>query len=256
MASAAIDRRSATPYYRQLVDVLERRIAAGEVALGQRLASEHELCAEFGLSRATVRQALRLLVSRGMATRITGRGVFASEPSDERGWVIQGPEGFMENAISHQNRAITTHVLRHGPALLSAQVCRALRVPEDTAGYELVRQRLLDGVPAVFSINYSPPPLVPILAGSREVLDGTASLSELLAGAGYVLGGAHRVVRAVTPDQQTATALQVEPATPILHIRSTSWTPGGHCYDVYDTWVRSDVVPLEVNVNTAAVTGS
>ncbi|WP_024802840.1 GntR family transcriptional regulator [Nocardia sp. BMG51109] len=250
MATETIDRQSSTPYYQQLFAALERRLATGAIGRGERLPSENELCNEFGLSRATVRQALQLLESRGLATRVPGRGVFASEPSAERGWVIQGPEGFLENAIGHQNRAVRTTVLSHGPAILPDYACRALTVPENTAGFELIRLRSLDGVPALYSINYSPPALVPVVASAHEVLAGRASLSELLAGAGYTLGGAHRAIHAVTPEPNIAAALEISPTTPVLHVRSTSWTSGGDRYDVYDTWVRSDVVPLEVNVDT------
>jgi GntR family transcriptional regulator len=253
MTVETIDRQSSTPYYQQLFNALEQRIASGVIARGQRLPSENELCTEFGLSRATVRQALQLLESRGLVTRVTNRGVFASEPSSERGWVIQGTEGFLENAIGHQNRAVSTEVLRHGPVILPGYACRALQVPEDAAGYELVRLRSLDGMPALYSINYSPPALVPVLAGAHEVLAGRASLSEALSSAGHVVGGAHRAIRAVTPSPEIAAALQVSQTTPTLHIRSTSWTADGQRFDVYDTWVRSDVVPLEVNVNATTV---
>ncbi|NKQ51683.1 UTRA domain-containing protein [Amycolatopsis sp. K13G38] len=53
----------------------------------------------------------------------------------------------------------------------------------------------------------------------------------------------------MAPEPDIAAALAVTATTPVLHIRSTSWTASGQRCDVYDTWVRSDVVPLEVNVD-------
>lgn len=245
-----IDRQASTPFYQQLFDVLEARIQKGQIEQGARLPSENEICGEFGLSRATVRQALQRLESRGLVRRVTGRGVYATEPASERGWVIQGPQGFLENAIGHQNRSVRTEVLDHGPIMLPTNVCRALDISEPAAGYRLVRRRLLDGTPALYSVNYSPPALVSVVASADAVLDGSGSLSEVLASAGYVLGGAHREIRATPATPEIAEALEIEPTTSILHVRSTSWTSAGERYDVYDTFVRSDVVPLEVNVNT------
>jgi GntR family transcriptional regulator len=249
-AAEAIDRQSPTPYYRQLFDVLERRITSKNIESGERLPSENELCTEFGLSRATVRQALKLLESKGLAHRIPGRGVFASEPSADRGWVIQGEQGFLENALGHQNRPVTTQVLRSGPVVLPESACRALELPEGTRGFELVRVRSVDGIPAVYSINYSPPAVAPVIAGAQEVLAGQASLSALLTGAGYGLGGANRTIRAVNPTWEIAQALNVTDASPLLRIHSTSWTTAGERFDVYETWVRSEIVPLEVNVSS------
>ena len=148
-AVETINRQSPVPYYQQLVDVLAERITAGLVQTGERLPSENELCNEFGLSRATVRQALQLLESRGLVQRIAKRGVFVSESPPVRGWVIQGNEGFLENAIGHQNRSVTTRVLGAGPVALPSYASKELEQPEGTIGYELVRLRTLEGVPAL-----------------------------------------------------------------------------------------------------------
>ena len=249
-AVETINRQSPVPYYQQLVDVLAERITAGLVQTGERLPSENELCNEFGLSRATVRQALQLLESRGLVQRIAKRGVFVSESPPVRGWVIQGNEGFLENAIGHQNRSVTTRVLGAGPVALPSYASKELEQPEGTIGYELVRLRTLEGVPALYSINYLPPTLAPVVAAAQDVLNGQASLSELLIGAGYPLGGAHRTIRAMTPTREIAQALEIKESSPVLRIRSTSWTGAGERFDVYETWVRSEIVPLEVNVST------
>ena len=75
--ASVIERNSPTPYYDQLFVILSERIASGTIPVGEKLASEHELCEEFGLSRATVRQALSKLENEGLAERIPRRGVFA-----------------------------------------------------------------------------------------------------------------------------------------------------------------------------------
>jgi GntR family transcriptional regulator len=244
----SIDRQSAVPYYQQLAHVLESRISSGSIERGARLPSENDLSVEFGLSRATVRQAMQFLESRGAAKRIPNRGVFASEPPDGTGWMIQGKEGFLENAIGHQNRSVTTRVVRSGAVALPPYACRSLDLPDGTAGFELVRVRSLDGTPALYSTNYSPPNIAPVLAAAAEVLTGRASLTTLLANSGFVMGGANRIIRAQLPSAEICDALGVEKSEPMLCIRSTSWTSEGLRYDVYETWVRSDVVPLEVNV--------
>jgi GntR family transcriptional regulator len=250
LTANSIDRQSAVPYYQQLAFVLEGRISSGDIESGAKLPSENELSVEFELSRATVRQALQFLESRGLAQRVPNRGVFATKPVDGTGWVIQGKEGFLENAMGHQNRAITTRVVRSGAAQFEPDVCASLQLPEGSTGFELVRVRSLEGTPALFSTNYSPPVLVPILASATEVLSGTASLSALLAQAGFVLGGANRIIRARRPTTEIAQALAIDENEPMLCIRSTSWTPDGLRYDVYETWVRSDIIPLEVDVST------
>ncbi len=75
------------PRYRQIYYMLRERINSGHYAIGSNLPTEVELCAEFGVSRYTVREALRRLVEQGMLARRQGSGsaVIATEP--QRGFV-------------------------------------------------------------------------------------------------------------------------------------------------------------------------
>ena len=66
--------RSGVPRYVQIAEVLRARLR-GE---GERIRSEHQLCAEFEVSRPTVRQALDVLVQEGLLYRHAGRGTFST----------------------------------------------------------------------------------------------------------------------------------------------------------------------------------
>ncbi|MFM2070686.1 MAG: hypothetical protein RLZZ623_949 [Actinomycetota bacterium] len=52
---------------------LRTKIATGEFALGQRLPTEDELTAQFGIARTTLREALRVLESQGLLSIRRGR---------------------------------------------------------------------------------------------------------------------------------------------------------------------------------------
>lgn len=67
------DGRRPRPAYAGLADELRLRILSGELKPGDRLPVESELCAQYGISRSTAREALRLLSSQNLVT--TTRGV-------------------------------------------------------------------------------------------------------------------------------------------------------------------------------------
>ncbi|MBK0417809.1 FadR family transcriptional regulator [Leucobacter sp. CSA1] len=71
--------------YQRIVEQIERAIVSGEVPVGSQLASERDLMAQFGVSRPTVREALRILQSMGLIESRPGmRGgplVLAPSPS-------------------------------------------------------------------------------------------------------------------------------------------------------------------------------
>jgi len=62
------------PLYSRVVAALRGEIAAGRIAVGTRLPSEEELCNRFGVSRHTVREALRKLREDGLVSSRQGAG--------------------------------------------------------------------------------------------------------------------------------------------------------------------------------------
>ena len=64
------------PLYVQIHARLQQRILGGEWGYGAMLPSEHELCAEYGISRGTMRQVLAELEKEGLIRRERGRGTF------------------------------------------------------------------------------------------------------------------------------------------------------------------------------------
>jgi GntR family transcriptional regulator len=72
------------PRYELLADHLLEQITSGKLPIGARLPTEFELCDEHGMSRGTVRQALRCLEDVGMISRSrAGTTVTATQPLDD-----------------------------------------------------------------------------------------------------------------------------------------------------------------------------
>lgn len=78
-----LDFSSAVPVYYQLKELLREDIAGGIYPPGSQLPSEMELMKRFGISRATVRQALSDLERQGVLTKRKGKGTFVAQPKLE-----------------------------------------------------------------------------------------------------------------------------------------------------------------------------
>lgn len=74
------------PAYQQVANQLRSLILQGRLSPGDRLPNEAELCAHFGVSRSTVREALRLLASRDLVetTRGVTGGTFVSRVNPDK----------------------------------------------------------------------------------------------------------------------------------------------------------------------------
>lgn len=69
-AALAVER--VRPAYQQVADQLLERVLEGSLAAGDRLPPEGELAVAFGVSRSTMREALRVLASRDLIETVRG----------------------------------------------------------------------------------------------------------------------------------------------------------------------------------------
>lgn len=117
-----IDRNSPIPLYYQLKQHFKKQMEAGSLHSGDRLPTEMELCEQFDISRAPVRQALSELAREGLIYRRAGQGTFVASQaeahleqqttlrvlahSDVR-WMAS-----LEDAVRHWNRHHPEHEVR------------------------------------------------------------------------------------------------------------------------------------------------
>ena len=87
-AAAAADPQEPTtglPIYQRIANELRTAISDGRYPVGARLPTELELCESFGISRFTVRAAIRLLSTAGLVTRRQRVGtVVIAQPGEAR----------------------------------------------------------------------------------------------------------------------------------------------------------------------------
>jgi len=70
------------PRYRQIANIIRRRIESGELQPERPIPSEAQIMQEFGVARATARHAAELLRDEGLVVKVPGRGTFVRKPED------------------------------------------------------------------------------------------------------------------------------------------------------------------------------
>ncbi|UCF27827.1 MAG: GntR family transcriptional regulator, partial [Chloroflexota bacterium] len=79
-----ISKTDGIPLYVKIRESLREKITSGEIERGQKLPSEDELAAQYGVSRMTVRQSTSDLIDDGLLYRRHGVGTFVTLPHIER----------------------------------------------------------------------------------------------------------------------------------------------------------------------------
>lgn len=144
----------ALPLAPQAAATIRDAVLQGVWAVGERLPSEPHLAAELGISRATLREALRLLVTDGLLDRRHGVGTFVVRvpaPTIERGI----DELFsLGEAIEQLGYQAAVGERRIDVASAPRFVAGELRVPPGHLVCHLMRVRLADGRPVIICHDY------------------------------------------------------------------------------------------------------
>lgn len=174
-AARALDRDSPLPLWAQLHDDLVRRLADG--GFGGGFPGEHDLVGEYGVSRSTVREALRHLRQAGILR--SGRG----RRSSVRPTGIEQPLGAIYSLFSE----VRARGMRQRSEVLARDVRRApviaarLGYPIDTEFVYLERLRRADEEPLAVDRTWLPAslarPLLDADLGETGVYQQLASLS-------------------------------------------------------------------------------
>jgi GntR family transcriptional regulator len=192
-----------TPKYQAIAADLAAKIRGGELTPGSALPPQKELSASYGVTLATLRQALQRLEDDGLVSQQAGRGTFVAEP--RAAYRLDSLRGFAED-LRAQGQTVSTQILgqavRRPPAWVGAQLGSGGNV------LRLERLRLLAGRPAVHQLSW--------ISGFdlKDVdLSGT-SLYAALAERGIVVHRASEVIRPGALDAVTADLLGHPAGTP------------------------------------------
>lgn len=248
---APIDRASPVPYYFQLAELLEQEIASGRWQPGVRLPSEPDLCERYGLSRTTVRQALSRLEQRGLIERLKGQGTFVHQGQPGL-WLLQSSEGFFQDEVDRLGRTVTSKILRAERGPLPGWACRALELPQRSAGATLERLRSIDGLVALYVVNHV---IEHVAAAALALGNPNESLYRRLRDqAGVVAHGGRRTLEAIAAEPWLAELLELRPGAPVAFIESISWDADMRPFDCYRAWLRTD--RTRIDIQAAGVAGT
>ncbi|MEV5430377.1 GntR family transcriptional regulator [Streptomyces sp. NPDC052701] len=215
----ALDRGSPVPLYHQLARQLEAAIERGVLAPGDRLGNEVDLSARLGLSRPTVRQAIRSLVDKGLLVRRRGVGTQVVHSRVRRPLELSSLHDDLEAA----GQDPTTQVVRNETVPAAADVAAALAVPEGAEVVLLERLRRAHGRPLALLCTYLPAGL-PDLDGAR--LESTG-LYRVMRAAGVTLHSARQTVGARSATAEEAARLDEEEGAALLTVERTAYDQGG-----------------------------
>jgi len=157
-STRSIDRNHPDPLYVQLRTILKDKIDSKVLAVNDKLPSERELVEMYGVSRITVRQAIKDLENLGVLQSRAGKGIYVAEPRPT--YEIEVVRSFTETAHAN-NRKPGMRLLNGAIIQADLDIARPLCLPVGSNVVFIERLRLLDDLPVVVQRDWFAEALAP-----------------------------------------------------------------------------------------------
>jgi len=205
------------PLYHQLKEIFLEKIENEELKEGDMIPSENELQQIFDVSRATVRNAIQLLVNEGFMEKKKGKGTFVKRRKIEEQLPVL--KSFTEEMIERDasKKVISAKYTKSSPAI-SAH----LGLSSDESVFSLKRLMVVDGKPLGILHSYIP---ARYKLGLDE--DYTKSLYRILEKKGIRLKEAEQTIEASMSNQEHTRLMGQKIPFPTLVIRRLAYSING-----------------------------
>jgi GntR family transcriptional regulator len=202
---------SPVPLYHQLADMLIHEIQEGEYAVGDPIPSETGLAKLFKIGRPTVRQAMDVLVRKGLVERRRGSGTYVKDPGDRIDLF----------SLAGTSKAFNTKGIDTTSKIIDPVSIKAVDQPDNpfhrSTAYYFSRVTCVGDEPVLYEIFFLHPKLVP---GFENHSLENQSLSNIISDHYYLTPVSGRqVFKVCCLPAAKAALLAVKPDTPILEVQ-------------------------------------
>jgi GntR family phosphonate transport system transcriptional regulator len=216
------DAGSGVALWRQVADGIERGIADGRFAAGERLPGETEIAETYRVNRHTVRRALAALAERGLVRAERGSGTYVEAP--RLAYPLSSRTRFSE-IVGAGGREPRGQLIAASEEPATRELARLLGVKSGAPLARIEALRLADRSPIAVSTSWLPAERFPDAGG---VFARVRSMTALLAHYGirdYRRASTH--ITAAIAEASDAARLDLALGRPVLVVDSTDTDAGG-----------------------------
>jgi len=241
-----ISKTDGIPLYVKIRESLREKISTGELERGEKLPSEDELAALYGVSRMTVRQGTSELIDDGLLYRRHGVGTFVTLPHIERDH-SQLTDFFDNTNLRGLNARAAILDIEILPAIPKIAHQLLLKTNESLIHIKTFRQ--IDEILVTLHDSYIPHKLFSEFVQGDLLTFEVQHLWSKFAEKGYPVKWAKQKIEARLADPYLSKLMQINPGSPILFKERTVYSEDGTPVEFSYCYNRGDMYSLTVTLN-------
>ena len=203
--------------------------------------SEHQIMAEFAVSRITARRAISNLSQQGLVTVQRGKGVFVATQQKVT-YSLSSPLTFLEADTARQGVAMTVQTLVFELVTVPMEVAAILQC---SIAYLQKKVLLFNGIPGCIDVTY----LLPKLGNAYELELREQMTFTTLEQHGMTIDKIDAMIECTQADYETSDRLEVPLGHPLIVYRHTAYTEAGQAIVHGESISRGDRFCYSVQIH-------
>ena len=235
-----LDRSSRVPLYFQVAEQIEQAILSGAIAPGEKIDNEISLANLLGLSRPTMRQAIQVLVDKGMLVRKRGVGTQVVHGKISRSVELTS----LFDDLSAAGKKPRSDVLSLVQIPASEAVAQELQLAVGDLVWSLERLRYVGAEPLALMHNYLPAEVIDLDGIDLAKTGLYASLRQ----SGILMRVARQRIGARRAEPRDARLLNEKRGAPLLTMQRTTYDNSGRAVEYGHHAYRADLYAFEATL--------
>ena len=239
-----LDNSNSMALYEQLKLIVKDDIMNGVYSPGEQLPNEKQLCERYGVSRITVRRALKELSNEGLIEIKQGKGTFIR--NERLNLHIVDLRGYTDG-LSKLSNDIKLKILEKQIVEVDNEVSNALKIKKGSKILKLKRLVTNNDEPLSIDIAYFPLNIFPDIMD--KINDNVSTFNIIRKDYNIILAKAYKEFGVVLATDEYAKILNCTLTEPLFNIKKTTYNLDDHPVHYSTFYILANKVRYTINVD-------
>jgi GntR family transcriptional regulator len=223
--------------YEEIAEDIRNAILNGKYSSNEQLPLEKEMCDQYGVSRITIKKAVDELVAQGLVIKRRGSGTFVKALDDEDVQELSLAKQFEGFSETNKDKKVSSEIIKFEVIHPTEEIATKLKIESDDFVYYIIRARYADNDPYVIEYTYMP---ISLIIGIKTDILLNSIYSYIEKNLSLKIKSAHRIIRAILPNELEQEWLQIDKNFPVLEVEQVGFLDNGQPFEYSKSHHRSD----------------
>lgn len=232
--------------YIQIKNSIQEDILSHRYQVGEKIPSERELAAQYGVTRVTLQKAMNILEQEGFIERIHGKGMFVANVIEDHVFMLNNGTGDSILGFSRefgQQAKITSQLITHDLIVAPQAIAGQLEMQPTQRVHFIRRVRLIDDIPVLVEDSWINSEVIANIPAT--VLEQGSLYQYIEEVTGKKIKFYNSVIEGDLFNEELAALLSISAGMPMLKVSGVTKLEDGKAFNFSCSYNRADMFKIK-----------